>query len=110
MNPNIAAALSYAFWFITGIIFFILEKENKFVRFHAMQSIMTFGLLAIVGIGLGVFIPMLYIIPFVGLLFTGVVAIANLAVLALWIVLMIKAYNGEKFKLPIVGDLAEKNS
>ncbi len=98
MQPNIAALLSYVLGFITGIIFYLIEKENKFVRFHAMQAIITFGSLFVLQIVLG-------FIPVIGLILLPIVSIASLI---LWIVLMVKAYQGEKFKLPIVGDIAEK--
>ena len=99
MKPNLAALLSYLAGILTGIIFFLLEKENKFIRFHAMQSIITFGFFFVLNIVLGV-IPVVgwSLIPFVGLI-----------QLVLWVILMVKAYQGEHFKLPIVGDMAEKN-
>lgn len=100
MKPNVAALLSYLAGLLTGIIFFILEKENKFVRFHAMQSIITFGAFFVLNIVLG-FIPVIgwSLIPLVGVI-----------QLIIWIILMVKAYKGEHFKLPMVGDIAEKNA
>ncbi len=98
MQPNVAALLSYLLGFITGIIFFLIEKDNKFVRFHAMQSIVTFGALFV----LQAVLPM---IPFFGWILIPFVALLNLV---LWIFLMIKSYQGEMFKLPIAGDIAEK--
>ncbi|MCM8823529.1 MAG: DUF4870 domain-containing protein [Candidatus Omnitrophica bacterium] len=100
INANLAALLSYLLGFITGIIFYVIEKENKFVRFHAMQSIVVFAFLFLVSVVLG-------FIPFVG----GVInLLVSLASFILWIILMIKAYQGEHFKLPIAGDIAEKNA
>jgi len=99
MNQNIAGLLCYAAGWITGLIFFLIEKENKFVRFHAMQSMMVFG-------GLTVLFMVLGFIPIVGWMLMPVLAIAQLI---LWVLLMVKAYQGETFKLPMVGDLAEKN-
>lgn len=100
IEPNVAALLSYLLGFITGIIFYLIEKENKFVRFHAMQSIIVFGFLFVLGIVLSfMFFIRLYLMPLLWLV-----------ELVLWIVMMIKAYQGEYFKLPIVGDIAEKNS
>ena len=94
---NVAALLSYLGGFVTGIVFLVIEKENKFVRFHAMQSTITSGALFVLQIVLG-YIPFLVMLsPLVGLL--G---------LALWIILMVKAYQGETFKLPVIGDIAEK--
>ena len=100
MEANIAAFLCYLAGWITGLIFYLVEKENKFVRFHAMQSIVTFGGLSVIMFVLG-FIPVIgwILLPLVGLL--GFV---------LWIVLMIKAFQGEKIKLPFAGEIAEKKS
>ncbi|MBN1913716.1 MAG: DUF4870 domain-containing protein [Candidatus Omnitrophica bacterium] len=100
MNANIAALLSYLLGAITGIIFYIIEKENKFVRFHALQSILTFGALWVLSI-------LVLFIPFLGIIIAPLIYILEMV---LWIILMIKAYQGEKFKLPIAGDIAEKNS
>lgn len=95
-NENLMGAVCYLGGFITGIIFILLEKKNEFIRFHAMQSTITFGGLAILQIVLGV-IPVLgwILIPFTHIL--GIV---------LWIFLMVKAYQGEKYKLPYIGDIA----
>lgn len=95
-NQNILGAVAYLLGFITGIVLLLVEKENKFVRFHAMQSTVTFGGLFILNIVLG-FIPVL------GWL-TGTVL--SLVGLVLWLVLMIKAYQGEMYKLPYIGDFA----
>ena len=100
MQPNMAAFLSYLLGWIMGIIFYLVERENKFVRFHAMQSIITFGFLLVLTIVLG-------FIPVVGVALIPIIWIVQTI---LWIVLMIKAYQGEKFKLPVVGDIAEKNT
>jgi uncharacterized membrane protein len=99
LQPNVAGLLCYLGSFITGIIFLLIEKENKFIRFHAMQSIITFGFLFVLGITLP-------FIPFIGAIFGPILWIVSII---LWIVLMIKAYQGEQFKLPVVGDMAEKN-
>jgi len=98
MQPNVAALLSYLVGFITGIVFYIIEKENKFVRFHAMQSIITFAAIFVLQM-------ILIFIPIIGWLLRFIVGIGSLV---LWIVLMIKAYKGETFKLPVAGDIAEK--
>jgi len=90
LEENIAGLLSYVVGWVTGLIFFLIEKDSRFVKFHAMQSIITF---------MTVFI--LSWIPFLNIV-VGILA------LVLWILLMIKAYQGEKFKLPVIGDLAER--
>ena len=100
MQPNAEALLAYLAGFITGIVFYIIEKENKFVRFHAMQSIVVFGFFFVLGMALAM-------IPVIGWVLSPILWIANIV---LWILLMVKAYQGEMFKLPIAGDIAEKNS
>ncbi len=100
LEQNVAGLLCYAGWWITGIIFLLIEKENQFVRFHAVQSIIVFGAYTVVAIILG-WIP---IIGWIIGIILGVVAFI------LWIILMLKAYQGEKYKLPIAGDIAEKQS
>jgi len=96
LDENIAAALTYVLGFITGIIFILVEKENKTVRFHAMQSIIVF-------LGLFVVFIVLSFIPFINML----IPLIWLLEIVLWLVLIIKAFQGEKFKLPVVGDMAE---
>jgi uncharacterized membrane protein len=97
LEENIASAATYVLTWVTGIIFILVEKENKTVRFHAWQSILTFLPLQIIIYIIGWFLWMFYFI----------VWILDLLMLILWLVLIIKAYQGEKFKLPIVGDIAE---
>jgi len=101
LEENIASLLCYVLAWVTGIVFLLLEKENKTVRFHAMQSILTFLPLTILS---SIFWRMSWFIPFMGILYS----LTGLLTFILWIVLIIKAYQGEKFKLPIVGDIAEK--
>lgn len=96
MQPNLAAALSYFVWFITGIIFLVMEKENVHVRFHAMQSI--FASIALILIN-----TVLSFIPILGWLLMLLIAPVTFV---LWVFLMYKAYQGETFKLPIIGDMA----
>lgn len=93
-NKNMMGAAAYLLGFVTGVVLLLVEKEDKFVRFHAMQSTVVFGLIFLAGM-----------VPVVGWL-AGVV-LAPLS-LILWLVLMWKAYQGELFKLPMVGDFAEK--
>jgi uncharacterized membrane protein len=98
LNQNVAGLLCYLAGWITGLIFFLIEKENRFVRFHAMQSIITFGSLTVLSMIFG-FMPLLWILmPILGIL-----------QVILWVILMVKAYQGELFKLPVIGEIAEKN-
>jgi uncharacterized membrane protein len=97
LDANLAASLSYLVGFVTGILFLIVEKENKFVRFHAMQSTLVF-------VGLLFVQLLLKVTPFIGGLLFVVVLLPFSAVL--WLALLYKAYQGEEFKLPLVGQMA----
>lgn len=100
MQPNLAGLLCYFLGFITGLVFYLVEKKNHFVRFHAMQSMVVFG-------GLFVINLVLLIVPILGVLVSTLLSLLSIV---LWVLLMVKAYQGEYFKLPIAGDIAEKNS
>ena len=99
LDANVAGLLCYVLGWVSGLVFILIERESKFVRFHALQSIYVFGVITIASIILG-WIPVIgpvVLSPLVGLL--GVV---------LWIILMIKAYQGTRYKLPWSGNIAEK--
>jgi len=98
LGPNAAAALSYVLGFITGLYFYLTYKD-KYVQFHAMQSI-------ILSIG---FILVYYILGYIPFLGYMLFPLLNLAYLIVAIIMIIKAYKGEKFKLPGIGDFAEKH-
>lgn len=98
LAENIEGVLCYSFGFVTGIIFLILEKKNEFVRFHAMQSVITF-------LGYYLFIKVAIYIPILGWLLAMLTWPLGLL---LWVLLVFKAYKGERYKLPYIGDFAEK--
>jgi uncharacterized membrane protein len=93
LDENVAGFLCYLLGFITGIVFLVIEKKSSFVKFHAKQSTITF---------LGLFVISLITgwIPILGTLIL-------LLSLILWLVLMIKALQGKRYSLPIVGKMAE---
>lgn len=93
LGENIEGALAYLLGFVSGIVLFILEEDNRFVRFHALQSTIIFLGLFIVGMILG-------LLPFFGI-------IVGLVAFIAWIVGMVKAYRGKYYKFPVVGDIAE---
>lgn len=99
LEPNVEAALSYFMLPITGVLVYILEKENKFVRFHAMQSII-FGIVAFVAWQFAIFTTPVLI---------GVVLlpIVTLGTFIIWLLLMWRAYNNEMWHLPHIGKIAE---
>lgn len=106
LDENIAGLLCYLLGVITGIIFYIIEKENKFVRFHAMQSIVVFGTLLIIN---WVVIPIIMMVPFLGWIIGGLLGFVVFVLSAvLWVLLMYKAYKGERYKVPFAGDIAER--
>jgi uncharacterized membrane protein len=122
LEPNIAAALSYI-W-IVGVIFYLMEKENSFIRFHAMQSIL-FGIantvIMMVLVCVGVVVTLLFgvggamagggVADLVGLLIWLVWMLLWLVGIALFATLIfaaVKAYQGNKFKVPVIGNMAER--
>ncbi|MEO6212797.1 MAG: hypothetical protein ABIP65_04140 [Vicinamibacterales bacterium] len=97
LDQNVAAALAYVLGWISGIAFLLVEPSNTFVRFHAWQSIIVFGALSIawfVSLALGLIFW-----------FFAFVVIPPLSAI-LWLLLMFKAYRGERYKLPFAGDMA----
>lgn len=98
-DENVAAALAYSLGWVTGLAFFLTESNNRFVRFHAMQSIIVF-------LALSVALVVLRSVPLLGMLLVVFLVVPLSAVL--WLVLMFKAYQGERFKLPIAGNMAER--
>lgn len=100
LDQNVAGALAYLLGWITGIAFLLLEPANKFVRFHALQSVIVFGTLS------AAWIVVMSAIPILGLII-GLVVIPWASVV-LWLLLMYKAYRGERFKLPIAGEIADQ--
>jgi len=103
LDANLAGLLCYAVGWVTGIVFLVLEKDSRFVKFHAMQSLLTF-------LGLTVLWYVFVSIPVFGWMFLILSPVVFIAGVILWILLMVKAYNGEKFKLPFVGNIAEQQA
>jgi uncharacterized membrane protein len=106
LQQNVAGLLCYVLGWVTGIVFLILESKNSFVRFHAIQSIVFFGAVTIVDIILWG----LAFIPFIGVLFVVLYWLIGVFGFIMWILLMVRAYQGKMWKLPIAGNIAEKNS
>jgi len=104
-NERIFSALCYAFGIVSGVVFLNLEphRQNPTIRFHAWQSIFYciawFAITGMAGVFHVGFFYLWFLSPFVGL-----------AAFVLWVLLIVKAYNGEKFVLPLIGELAEKQA
>ncbi len=104
LDPKLSGVLAYLFWIVGGILFLATEKQNQVVRFHAAQSVV----LAVAEIVVWVALMILANIPVLGLLF-GILGIFFwLFALLLALFLMYKAYNLERYRLPLLGDYAEK--
>jgi uncharacterized membrane protein len=95
LDENTESALAYVLLFITGVFFLLMEDENRTVRFHAMQSVLLFFSLVIV-------IVVMSVIPFLTLF----VSVVQLIGILLWLLLIIRAYQGRMLRLPIVGTVA----
>jgi uncharacterized membrane protein len=98
LSANVAGLLCYVAGWITGIVFLVLEKRSTFVKFHAYQSIMTFGVLTVAQL-------VVSWIPFIGWVLNILIGIL---MFILWIILIIQAGTGKMWKVPWAGDWAEK--
>ncbi|HEX5890527.1 MAG TPA: DUF4870 domain-containing protein [Pyrinomonadaceae bacterium] len=119
LDENIAALLSYIFGWISGLIFFLMEKDSRLVRFHAMQSILFNVLIAVL---VFVFWILTFVLVLVGaaigdvigtifsLLATLLWLVFSVGILIAWILCLVKAFQSQYFKLPIIGNFAEKFS
>ena len=109
MAENVAGFLCYLVGWVTGLVFFLIDKR-PFVRFHAKQSITLFGGMAIAW---AIIWTMTLMFGFIGGIYIAgllwaVSLLVYLGIFILWIVLMIKAYQGERFRVPVVADIAEQ--
>lgn len=117
LDENVAGALAYILGLISGLFFYITEEDNDFIRFHALQSIIFSVAAFIAYYILNAVLFSILLSP--GMWATGggalfgllslVMTVFSLALLGIWVFLMFKAYNGERYKLPVIGDLAEDN-
>lgn len=111
LAPNIASLLCYICMPISSIIFLLIEKDNKDVQFHAWQGT-TFGvgyIIAIVAIEILAAI-LGTVVSFLGVIVGLLVPVLGLVAFVLWIICLVKAYQGERWKIPYVGDFAEKKA
>ncbi len=110
MSPNMSGALSYVLGLITGVVFLLIDK-GSYVRFHAFQSIIfnvaliAFWIVYSIVFGILTMVPVIGVI--VGILGFLISMVVGLGSMVLWIVLIIKAAQGEKWKIPYIGDMAE---
>jgi uncharacterized membrane protein len=105
-NRNLVAALSYLLGFVTGIVILLVEKDDKYIRFHAMQSTLLFAGFFVLNLVVDFIIRP---VDFLGFLSSAINSLITIVLIIVWVVSMYKAYSGEVFKWPVVGNLAEKN-
>jgi uncharacterized membrane protein len=113
MDENVAAALCYLLGVLTGILFLVLEPYNRnpVIRFHAFQSIFVWIAAIVIGMAVSVLAYPIAALPFIGWLIDILLwMVFSLGVVGLWLFLMYKAYNKERFVVPVVGPLAEKQA
>ena len=109
LDPKVAAMLSYLIGWVTGVLFFLVERDNRYVRFHAMQSIVALGGLWALGVGFWI-LGFLAVFVSAGAfrLMMWLAQITWLAGVILWLICLFKAYAGEWWKVPVAGDIAER--
>jgi len=119
LDENVAALLSYVMTWVSGLIFFFIEKDSRLVRFHAMQAILLGGTAIVLGIGLWIAWVILLIIVaqisdvltmLLNVVFGLLLFVFYIGLFIAWILSMVKAYQGQYFKLPVFGNFAEKFS
>ncbi|QLK27746.1 hypothetical protein HYG81_09140 [Natrinema zhouii] len=118
LEPNIAGALSYLVGFVTGLLFFVIEGDNPFVRFHAAQSMVVSGLFVLAYIAVSIVGTILtilfasmntFIIGSIISLFLGLIWLGlALGGFAIWAYLMVTTYRGKTIRLPVVAGIADR--
>lgn len=98
LDPRLESALSYVLFWVSGLIIFFLEKQNREVRYHALQSVFFFG-------GLNILLIIIGLVPFIGALLTPFLVFVWFVA---WIALMVAAYMNYQFKIPVVSDYANR--
>lgn len=111
LDENVAAALSYVLGFLTGIVMFLIESENDYVRFHAAQSIVVFGALFVASIALNFLQLIVLSSDIIGFVLGPVLGLFSLVLslggLILWIYLIVRAYQGEDLRIPVAAGVAD---
>jgi uncharacterized membrane protein len=112
LAPNIAAGLACLFTIVGGIIFLVLEKKDKFVRFWAMQAAFLGGLAVAVSVALGMAHLVFDMIPVIGGLLMGILTLTNIVFRIAWFVVYVicvmKAFSNQEWEIPWLGKLARK--
>lgn len=105
LEPNVAALLAYLFLGVGGLVIYLIEKENKFVRFAAMQSIvLAVAMVAFQIIYAVLLLPLLY--SGLGVILSLLSWVVYVGFLVIWVMLMVKAYQNQEWELPVIGKIA----
>lgn len=119
LDENIASLLSYVFGWVSGLIFFLIEKDSRLVRFHAMQSLLFNVLFGVIAIALWIVLFIVFMVAsqisgalttLLSLLSLLIWVVFTIAILVGWVMCLVKAFQGQYFKLPVIGNFAEKFS
>jgi uncharacterized membrane protein len=109
LPPRLAAALAYAGWWVTGALLWLVERRDPFVRFHAAQSFVVFGVSAIAIAGfMGLAAVALQVLPSAFSMFLGAAGVTAVAAVLLWLVAVTQALRGVRWRVPALGALAER--
>lgn len=104
LSPRTAAVLAYSAWWVTGLVFLVLEPDQPFVRFHARQAFWGLGLIWVVGLAVFVLgFALLVVSPVLFAVATGLAEVTWGAGLVLWVVALARTWRGDAWRLPIVG-------
>ncbi len=109
LPPRLAAALAYAGWWVTGALLWLVERRDPFVRFHAAQSVVVFGVAAIVSAAfMGLALVALQFLPSAFSMFLGAAGVTAVAAVLLWIAAVAQALRGVRWRVPLLGSVAER--
>ena len=109
LSPNVAGALAYVLGPLTGVIFLVLEKENRFVRFHAAQAVTVGVVMIALSIVLSILTSILAFIPVLGWIVAVLISVVmGVGSFILWLVLMWRAYHGQEWEVPLAGQFARR--
>src|SRR5262245_58093376 len=111
VEPRLSALLCYSAWWISGLIFLIVEQQHRAVRFHAAQSVVLFGVLSLViGLLSAASVGMLVVSAAAFQAARLLVYVVWFAAVAMWLLLMVKTFHGETWRVPFASDLADRLS
>ena len=109
LPPRLAAGLAYAGWWVTGGLLWLVERRDPYVRFHAAQSLVTFGVAAMAIVGFCVLaLVALQFLPSAFSLFLGAAGVTAIGAVLLWLVAVTQAIRGIRWRIPMLGALAER--